>query len=409
MNLVKIRIRRSQRGFSIIEALIAGLVLSFGTLALVGVQVAMTRSSDAARQRTEATRLAQVRMEQLRAFASATVVAGVPSYEGMPALLTESIQNHDANNGVQLHSTVFTRTSTVGGAGTDVHRPVSVAVAWTDRGGEIQEVRLSSVIAKANHFKVGLIMANVGGTGRAGIVRQRNNNVPYPAVSIGGNKSTYQWPNQTAHWYVFDDLTANVEYRCTAAPTSAANLATDPACTQILAYVLSGYVSSNTSNGANDNIDTVLSPWGINACSFTNTSNLQGTPSCFVENVVVPNPVPPPCTPTPCTYPTLVINPDCPYLVSSIAPSPAQLQGLKFYKCYAALIEVPLGSTAGWTGRLEFNMPNPVSNRKVCRYNHLLVDTTTGIYDDVDESLNNENYFARLTGNCAGGQAQHQP
>jgi type II secretory pathway pseudopilin PulG len=382
MNLDKRLTRRAQRGFSIIEALIAGLVLSFGTLALVGVQVALSRNGDVAKQRSEATRLAQEQMENLRSYASATTtVTGVSSYE---SLATGS----DATT--TIRNTAFDRSWTVGGAGTDLHRPVSVLVAWIDRAGAAQEVRLSSVIAKTNYNKVGLIMANVGGSGYAGIVRQRNNNVPYPAVDIGNDKSRYQWPGQSV-WYVFDNTTANVEYRCTSAPTNGATLSTTAGCTNILAYVLAGYVSSNTSNGANDNIDTVLSPWSINLCAFTSTANLQSTPSCFVENVVVSS----------------AINSNCPYLVSNIAPTSAQLDGLKFYKCYAALIEVPLGDTTGWTGRLEFAAA-PTGNRKVCRFNHLLVDAS-GIYRNIEESLNNENYFARLSGNCGSGQTQHQP
>ena len=60
--------RSTARGFTLIEALIALLVLSFGMLAIAGFQVTLTRNSDLAKQRTEATRLAQQKVESLRSY-----------------------------------------------------------------------------------------------------------------------------------------------------------------------------------------------------------------------------------------------------------------------------------------------------------------------------------------------------
>jgi hypothetical protein len=389
MNSKNTRARRSQRGFSIIEA-----------LALVGVQVALTRNGDVAKQRTEATRLAQEKMEQLRAYASVTTLSGVSSYEAMATGADPAITTH-SNNTTQ-YNTAFTRSWTISGAGTDFHREVSVVVSWFDRRPDLdgtgqpipQTVRLSSVVARTNYSKVGLIMANAGGPGLIS-VRQRHTNVPYPAIDIGNDKSTYQWPGTTA-WYVFDNNTADVNYLCTAQPTNGANLASNPNCTQILAYVLAGYVSSDPSNGATDNIDTVLSGWTINNCTLTNTSN-----------VVVPTP-PVPCLVQNVVTATATINPNCPYLVSNITPTSSQLQGLKFYKCYAKLVQVPLNSTTGWTGRLEF-VSAPTGNQRICRFNHNVVNTTTGIYGGIHESLNNENYYAFISSGCGTGKTQHQP
>ena len=62
------RPRSNARGFTILEALIALLVLSFGMLAIAGFQTTLSRSADLAKQRTEAMRLAQQKMEILRAY-----------------------------------------------------------------------------------------------------------------------------------------------------------------------------------------------------------------------------------------------------------------------------------------------------------------------------------------------------
>jgi Tfp pilus assembly protein PilV len=419
--------RSSQRGFSIIEALIAGLVLSFGTLALVGVQITLSRNGEVSRQRTEATRLAQDKMEELRAFASINAITGIASYAGIVAGTDQPSTSQALNT--TSYNTTFDREWTVTGTGADVHREVSVVVRWTDRHPELdpvtaqpirQTVRLSSVISAANHAKVSLIMANAGSNDFAGIVRPRNNNVPYPAVDIGSNRSTYQWPGGTV-WYVFDNSTADVKYRCTTQPTngSDAALQANAACTAILAYVLAGYVSSASSNQA-ANIDAMLSGWLINACSLDNTSNVNGV-LCFVENVIVPpNPLLPP------PAPQLVINPNCPYLVSTTTPTTSQIDGLKFFKCYAALIEVPANWTGGWTGRLNFGtgpapLTPPSGNQRICRYNHNVVapgtvNGVTGAYSGVDDSLNNENYYAFRAANgngpnsrCPTNATQHQP
>ena len=56
--MIQIQPRRSgARGFTLLEALIALLVLSFGMLAIAGFQTTLSRNSDLAKQRTEALRL----------------------------------------------------------------------------------------------------------------------------------------------------------------------------------------------------------------------------------------------------------------------------------------------------------------------------------------------------------------
>lgn len=388
-----IRAVRSQRGFSIIEALIAGLVLSFGTLALVGVQVALTRNADVAKQRTEATRLAQERMEQLRAFASNATLTGVSSYQD----LITGQDTPTPSTTTAVYNTTYTRDWDIRALGADVHREISVRVSWIDRNAGAQSVRMTSVVSKTDYSLVGTIMSNIGRSGYPGVVRQRNNNVPFPAFDIGNDKSRYQWPGSTI-WYVFDNNTANVEWRCTNQPTNGSTLSTTTGCTQILAYVLAGYLGSNSVNGQNQNIDTVLNNWLLNAlCALTTTTNVDSS-MCYIQNVITT---------------TSTINPNCPYLVSTNTPTTAQINELRFYKCYAALIEVPLGSTAGWGGRLEF-APAPTGNQRICRYNHLLVNSS-GVYSGVIESMNNENYYAFLAANgngpdsrCPTGTTLHQ-
>ena len=64
---------RRQRGVSLIEALLALLVMALGMLGMVGVQSSLRHSSDVAKQRSEAVRIAQLEVERWRAF---TALAG---------------------------------------------------------------------------------------------------------------------------------------------------------------------------------------------------------------------------------------------------------------------------------------------------------------------------------------------
>ena len=72
--------RTRDAGFTLVEALIALLVLAFGMLAVAGLQTTLAHNADVARQRTEATRLAQARVEALRAYQQVGAASGAASY-----------------------------------------------------------------------------------------------------------------------------------------------------------------------------------------------------------------------------------------------------------------------------------------------------------------------------------------
>ncbi len=381
---------RKQRGFSIIEALIAGLALSFGMLGITGMQIAMSRSADVAKQRTEATRLAQQKIEEFRAFQTTGTVTGITGYASLAS--SASVDNVAG----YVTNTTFARTWTVANDAAGPGRKlVAVNVSWTDRAGVTETVNLTSVISTADHAAMGLLMASGGGSrpsSGGGGPGGRNPNVPYPALDIGGGRSTYQWPN-TSLWYVFSNTDAGVLYRCTTQPTSATDL--DASCVGVRGYVVAGYVSAEIPNNpaANTNIDTVLSPWLINACSVASPTNV-GTASCFIGNLVVSS----------------AINPLCPYIDASAVGD--QLSELAFYKCYAAIVELQNSNGPGWGGKLTFAAA-PSGTRNICRFGHNLVNSS-GLYVNIERSLNNENYFARMDDfsrhqDCASGQARHQP
>ena len=86
---------RDSRGASLVEAMVALAVMAFGMLAVVGVQSTLRYNGDVARQRSEATRLAQERLDQLRSFTAidtgppeqtwTNIADGVSTTEGLNA------------------------------------------------------------------------------------------------------------------------------------------------------------------------------------------------------------------------------------------------------------------------------------------------------------------------------------
>ena len=70
---------RPSRGVSLIEALVALAVMSIGLLGVAGMQATLRSTADLSKQRSEAVRLAQEKLEDLRSFG--TLVAHTGSTE----------------------------------------------------------------------------------------------------------------------------------------------------------------------------------------------------------------------------------------------------------------------------------------------------------------------------------------
>jgi len=107
-------VKPPQRGFTIVETLIALSILLVGFLATSMLHVAAARGNTVARNRTIATILAYEHIERLQRLSFENIVSGTDA----PAL-----------NGRQ-----FSRTWTITGAGAN-SKTVAVTVSWTDQWG----------------------------------------------------------------------------------------------------------------------------------------------------------------------------------------------------------------------------------------------------------------------------------
>jgi Tfp pilus assembly protein PilV len=130
--------RLRQRGTTLIEALVAFLVLSLGMLALARMQGQLRLNADLARQQSEAVRLAQQEMESMRAFGTAGAADPATGLRSFNAIVSHA---HDIDAG-----TSYELAGDVSPAGVPHAKAVSIRVTWTDRSGVAHHYELHSVI-----------------------------------------------------------------------------------------------------------------------------------------------------------------------------------------------------------------------------------------------------------------------
>jgi type IV pilus assembly protein PilV len=123
MNLVEDR-----RGFSLVEVLIAMVVLSIGMMGLATLQVRAMRSNDLANRTTQATNLAQVKMEELlfRVAQGEHFSAGVTDDDENPVAVPADDQG-----------AIFTRSwEFIDDSPVPASRTIVVTVTWNDPMGQ---------------------------------------------------------------------------------------------------------------------------------------------------------------------------------------------------------------------------------------------------------------------------------
>lgn len=145
-----------QGGFSLLEVLIALVVLGAGLISLAMFQGAVLQDNDLAKARSVAAQLAEERIEQFRSFRVLNITPGVNSYESIsPNATGESVTVSNVTYTRTWRVTDFcfpvTRNSPAGSV--NCRRPIpdfkniTVIVAWTDQDGNPQDVRLTTSIA----------------------------------------------------------------------------------------------------------------------------------------------------------------------------------------------------------------------------------------------------------------------
>lgn len=134
--------RRTQHGTTLLEMLVACLLLALGVVGTLRLHGDLRRHAELSRQRHEAVRLAQQDLERLRAFATLASAPGLTSWTDV-ADASEAVDPEPWRASAMR----FTLTRSVREADVANARQVRVEVAWTDRFGSSHAIVLDSLIA----------------------------------------------------------------------------------------------------------------------------------------------------------------------------------------------------------------------------------------------------------------------
>ena len=334
-----------QRGFTLVEALISLVVMAFGMLALSGMQVSLSRNADVAKQRTEAMRLAQARIEEMRSFTG--ISTGAVNWNGLDATANTSTTTN----------TTYTVASTMSGVDADAMRAVNVAVSWVDRTGAPQAINIASVISQTDPRDPGFIGNPLPLNTPLRRPRNRNINIPIPALSLGNGTSAYQF--SPTYVVIFSDVNGSVVQICNpnqANATVAQILATT--CDSFNGYIVAGYVNTPL-------IALATYPTGINHSAVTrNTAPTTG----LYQNIA------------------------CQFGQATDQNNGATINHYKYYLCV-----VPLDTPFLWGGTIRLGGVPTTGQYIVCGYRYTQTSVTANErniqpYIDVNSSMDEQNY-----------------
>lgn len=191
-----------QRGVSLVEALVALVVMAIGATAVVGLQVSVRANSDLAKQRSEAVRLAQDTIEDWRSFVSLAAVAGKRDWTDMASVSAATPELIAGSN------VTFARSIVVVARGATDDNPLSntvhVTVTWTDRTGAPQRVDLNSMmLGTAPELAGSLSIPSKGSL--VSNPKGRHPTIPQNAVDLGDGTSRFAPPGGGALRWIFDN------------------------------------------------------------------------------------------------------------------------------------------------------------------------------------------------------------
>jgi len=239
-------------------------------------------------------------------------------------------------------------------------RNVQVSVSWTDRNNEAQTVSFASVISKTDPSDVGSLGFPLPANTVLKQPKNRNINIPVPAIDLGNGQSAVQMVSTFAA--VFSNETGYVVKTCNRIVTTASDLGVG--CTDTTAYILAGYISMRGSGSPG--FPTGLVP---------NTEQITGATgvTCSLNDAVDQN-------------------------------NNATISGYKYYLCVVTVAS----AASGWSGTLRMAGAglSTGTNYLVCRFQY---PTESGVtanqrnvqrYESVAESLDSQNYLITTSSSC---------
>jgi Tfp pilus assembly protein PilX len=259
---------RRARGVSLVEALVAMIVMSLGTIAVLGVQATLRLNSDISKQRAEAVRIGQAAMETWRGYVALNGDDPGSQYFDEIADDEQEVAGLNATYTVTLDVPAETDDPPA--------KAVVVEVRWDDRTGQTQTVRLTSNIFGSDPALAGTLgivastsaLVNPGG---------RHPAIPPEAKPLpeDGGKSKFVPPGAAdgVAW-VFDNNTGFIVQAC----TDVSN------CVDTSARLLTGFLNFSYSDTPNSELPegTRLSDIGV-VVDQTLPESEAGTVACYQD------------------------------------------------------------------------------------------------------------------------------
>jgi prepilin-type N-terminal cleavage/methylation domain-containing protein len=369
---MSLRLNCRQRGFSLIESLIALVVTAFGLLAIAGVGVKLAHSEDVARQRGEAVRLAQEKIEELRGFTQITAAPGVVSWTGLASAADAITDGSMLNGEAYRTNTSFERSWTMLDSADDAWRRVQVTVAWADSvsgSSDKQSLSFSTIISKTDPADVGSLAFPLPGNTSLKRPKNRSLNIPVPGLDLGDGTSVVPVGKYSV---IFSNETGYVVRLCLVTITKAAEV-NDTTCPPETAYVVAGYISLNGFSGTAN-----VFPTGLDVSTLSLSGVVQGSKTI------------------------------CEVSVAENQNTGAQIAGYRYYIC---ILSVP-SQGAAWSGKIRLAAPAlsaGTTDYTVCRFEFDAAtsgsDANSNMrnqqdYANVTESLDNQNYVLSKTAAC---------
>ena len=396
MNTMNAR-RRGQLGFTIIESLISLVIMGFGILSLAGMQAALSRNSDDAKQRTEAVRLAQEKIESFRSY---TGIASTVVGQGTTNTTALNWNALAGSTDIITTNAAYTRTWTLGNSSSDSMRGLTVGVAWTDRAGQTQTVSLSSVLSKTNPADSGFLGFPLPLNTNLKRPKDRNLDIPIPAINLGNGESAVRFGN-AGQYVLFGNTSGDVVKICTptlngtpsSADVIAALTSADSSirnCTAITGYIVAGYVGRVNSTEVSNIIFNGL---GIGYAGITRNAAANTGISCQFGDATNQN-----------TNVTIANYKYYLCVIPLAAPTPA----------------LTVNGPYNWSGTIRIAGPAAwsASNNSyyVCRYEYTATNSLTDVnqrnvqpYVNVNKSIDQQNYLVLTTANATSTAAPTCP
>ena len=241
-----------------------------GLLALAKFHANLVETGSASRQRVEALRLAQEKLEDLRYQTYSAVTAGSDT----PTL-------SDAN-------VSYTRAWTIPTTSTSPdYKIAQVTVSWTDQKNNAQSFALTGLISKYSPGQSGLAIhdnfSGIGsGSGSAGLRTPFNRGItiPIPAVDQGDGTSVYSPPGTASVSLRFDNVTGDIT-----GITDNGNTATLSGGD--VGRLISGYITEASANLTMHDINLALATSSGLAWDAATHAWVSGAATCWDDRNVI--------------------------------------------------------------------------------------------------------------------------